>query len=77
MNEINHRKTELEQERNDLPSQDPSFAGIVRTTSFAPNVVYTPSSRSSVERIEKLEHTTSELKRKRKLLQMKKTHPVI
>ena len=58
-NEINHRQTELEQDRSDPPSQDQSFAEIVRTTSSAPNVVYTPSSSSSAERTEKLEHTTS------------------
>ena len=51
---------ELEQERSDPPSQYPSFAEIVRTTSSAPNEVHTPSSPSSAECIEKLEYTTSE-----------------
>ena len=76
-NEINHRTTELEQEHSDLPSQDPSFAEIVRTTSSASNVVFTPSSPSSVERIDKLEYTTSEVKRERRLLQVKVTLPGI
>ena len=44
MNEINQRVTELEQERRHPPSQDPSFAEVVRTSISAPNVVYTPSS---------------------------------
>ena len=73
MKEINQRKTELEQERSETPPQDPSFTEIVRTTSSAPNVVYTPSSPSSAERIEKLEFTTSEAERERKLLQVKVT----
>ena len=47
--------TELKQERSDPPSQDPSFAGIVRTTSSSPNMAYTPSSPPSAERTEKLE----------------------
>ena len=75
MNEINHRITELEQERTDPPSQGPSFAEILRTASSAPNLIYTPSSPLSVERIEKLEYTTSEVARERKLLQVKVTHP--
>ena len=53
--EINQRMTELEQERSDPPSQDTSFAEIVRMTSSAPNVVYTPLSPSSAEHVEKLE----------------------
>ena len=40
-------------------------------------MVYTPSSPSSAERIEKLEYTTSEAERERKLLQVKVTHPDI
>ena len=43
VNEINQRLIELEQERSDPPSQDPSFAEIVRTTRSSPSVVYTPS----------------------------------
>ena len=43
----------------------------------APNVVYTPTSHSSVKRIEKLEYTRSEAEREKKLLQVKVTHPVI
>ena len=39
MNEINQRKTELEQDRSVCPSQYLSFAEIVRTTFSAPNVV--------------------------------------
>ena len=68
MNEINLRMTELEQERSDPPFQDHSFAEIVMTTISAPNVVYTPSSPSSAERIEKLEYTMSEAEHERKLL---------
>ena len=77
MNEINHRMTELEQKRSDPPSQDPSFAEILKTTSSAPNVVYTPSSPSSAELIGKLEYTTSEVERELTLLQVKVTHPGI
>ena len=40
-------------------------------------MVYTPSSPSSVERIEKLEYTTSEAEPERKLLEAKVTHPGI
>ena len=77
MNGINKRMTDLEQERSHPPFQDPSFAEIVRTTSSAPNVVYTPSSPSTAERIEKLDYTTSEAERERKVLQVKVTHPDI
>ena len=74
MNEINHHMTELEKERSDPPSQEPSFVEIARTTSSAPNLVYTPSSPPSTVRIEKLEYKTSEVERERKLLQVKVTH---
>ena len=74
MNEINQLMTELEQERSDPPSQNPSFAQIVKTTTSVPNLVYTPSSPSSGERIEKLEYTTTEVERERELLQMRVTH---
>ena len=67
--------TELEQKRSDPPSQTPGFAEIVRTTSCAPNVVYIPTSPSSVVHIEKLEYKTNEVLRERKLLQVKRTHP--
>ena len=77
MNEINQRKTELEQERIHPPSQDLSFAKIVRTTSSAPKVVYTPSSPSPTEHIETLEYATSETERERKLLKVKVIHPGI
>ena len=63
MNGINQRMTELEQERSDPPSHDPIFAEIVRTTSSAQKLVYTPSSPSSAQRIKKLEFTTSEAER--------------
>ena len=66
--------TELKQERSDRPSQDPSFAEIVSTTSSAPNVAYTSSSPTSAECIEKLEYTTSEVEREWKLIQVKVTH---
>ena len=74
MNEINHCMTEEEQERSDPPSQAPSFSEIAGMTSSAPNVVYTPSSPSSTERIEKLEYKTCEVEREWKLLQVKVTH---
>ena len=77
MNKINHCMTELEQKRSDPPSQAPSFTEIARTTSYAPNVVYTPSSPSSDERIDKLEDKASEVERERKLLQIKVAHPGI
>ena len=74
---ITQRMIELEQKRSDPPSQNPSFAEIIRTTSSAPNMVYTHSSPSLAECIEKSEYKTSKVERERKLLQVKVTHPGI
>ena len=63
--------TELEQEHSNPPSQAPSFAEVIRTTSSVPNVVYIPSSPSLADRIESLVYSKTEVERVRKSLQEK------
>ena len=78
MTEFNDRMTKLEQGRitptSQEPSLAPSYANIVGTASSSTNVIQTPP---PAERLEKLEYISSEDERRRKLFQVKVTHPAI
>ena len=76
--DINDHMSKLEQGRNNPTSQEPSlaqsFANMMRTPNLTTNAIQTPP---PAERLEKLEYNSSEVERRRKLLQAKVTHSAI